>query len=134
MVIGGKKLMSSHPPEKRLRPTHHTPLTTQHSPQGPELLGEVLSRLFVSRGWGRRQERLRLEQAWAETAGSDYARQTRVGGLRRGVLDVVVGSSVLMQELAHYHKRRLLEALRQRLPGVPITDLRFRAGVVNEES
>jgi predicted nucleic acid-binding Zn ribbon protein len=101
---------------------------------GPELLGEILSRLFVARGWGRRQDRLRLEQAWVEAAGGDYIRQTRVGGLRRGVLEVVVGSSVLLQELAHFHKRRLLEALRQRLPGVSITDLRFRAGVVNEES
>lgn len=102
--------------------------------KGPELLGEVLSRLFIARGWGRRQDRLRLEQAWAEAAGPEHARQTRVGGLRRGVLEVVVGNSVLLQELAHFHKRRLLEALRGRLTGLPITDLRFRAGVVNEES
>ena len=102
--------------------------------KGPELLGEVLSRLFIARGWGRRQDRLRLEQAWAEAAGAEHARQTRVGGLRRGVLEVVVGNAVLLQELAHFHKRRLLEALRSRLPGTAITDLRFRAGVVNEES
>ena len=40
------------------------------------------------------------------------------------------GNAVLLQELTHFHKRRLLEQLRQRLPGTPITDLRFRAGVV----
>ena len=28
--------------------------------QGPELVGEILSRLFAARGWGRRQDRLRL--------------------------------------------------------------------------
>ena len=41
-----------------------------------------------------------------------------------------VTGAVLMQELAHYHKRRLLEALRAKLPGTPLTDLRFRAGVI----
>ena len=48
------------------------------------------------------------------------------------VLEIEVGSAVLLQELAHYHKRKLLEQIRKRLPGVTVTDLRFRAGVVNE--
>lgn len=105
-------------------------------PKGPEPLGEILARLFTARGWGRRQDRLRLEEAWADavTACGLAVRQTRVGALRRGVLEVVVGDGVLMQELAHYHKRRLLEHLRRRLAGVSLTDLRFRAGVVNEQS
>jgi predicted nucleic acid-binding Zn ribbon protein len=101
--------------------------------QGPELLGEILSRLFTARGWGRRQDRLRLEQAWAAAVMPEAAAHTRVAGLRRGVLEVTVGNSVLLQELAHFHKRRLLEALRLRLPGVTVTDLRFRAGVVDEK-
>ena len=101
--------------------------------KGPELVGEILSRVFTARGWGRRQERLRLERAWAEAVGPEAARQTRVGGLRRGVLEVVVGNAVLLQELAHYHKRRLLEQLRGRLPGTNVTDLRFRAGVIKHE-
>ena len=100
--------------------------------KGPELLGEILSRLFTARGWGRRQERLRFEQAWADAVGADMATQTRVGGLRRGVLEVTVGNGVLLQELAHYQKRRLLEQLRKRLAGTTITDIRFRAGVVKE--
>ena len=98
--------------------------------KGPELLGEILSRLFVARGWGRRQAQLRLEQAWAEAVGPEEAEQTRVAGLRRGVLEVTVGNAVLLQELAHYQKRRLLEQLRSRLPGTTLTDLRFRAGVI----
>ena len=100
--------------------------------RGPESLGEVLSRLFTARGWGRLQGRLHLEKAWVEVAGAEFARQTRVGALRRGVLEVVVGNAVLLQELAHFHKRRLLEQLRRRLPGTPLTDLRFRAGVVGD--
>jgi predicted nucleic acid-binding Zn ribbon protein len=98
--------------------------------RGPERLGEILGRLFAARGWGRRQERLRLEQAWAEAAGPEHAAHTRANSLRRGVLEVVVDNAVLLQELAHYHKRRLLEQLRRRLPGTSLNDLRFRAGVL----
>jgi predicted nucleic acid-binding Zn ribbon protein len=98
--------------------------------RGPEGLGEILSRLFTARGWGRRQGRLHLEKAWEEAAGKDLAQQTRVGALRRGVLEVTVANAVLLQELTHFHKRRLLEELRLRLPNTPLTDLRFRAGVV----
>ena len=97
-------------------------------PKGPEPLGEILSRVFTARGWGRKQDRLRLEQAWAEAVGPEHVPHTRLNGLRRGVLEVEVTGAVLMQELAHYHKRKLLERLRERLPGTTLTDLRFRAG------
>jgi predicted nucleic acid-binding Zn ribbon protein len=101
--------------------------------KGPEALGEILSRLFAARGWGRRQDRLRLEETWREIVGPQGAAHTRVNALRRGVLEVRVDNAVLMQELANFQKRRLLEQLRTRLPGVTFTDLRFRAGVINPE-
>jgi predicted nucleic acid-binding Zn ribbon protein len=103
------------------------------SPRQPEKLGEILSRLFAARGWGRRHERTRLEEAWSAAIGDSDASHTRVGLLRRGVLEVVVDSAVLLQELAHFRKRSLLEKLRTRLPGVTINDLRFRTGAMNSE-
>jgi hypothetical protein len=45
---------------------------------------------------------------------------------------VIVGNGVLLQELAHFRKRKLLEQLRGQLPGIMITDLRFRAGVIKD--
>jgi predicted nucleic acid-binding Zn ribbon protein len=101
--------------------------------QGPEPLSEVLSRLFTARGWGRRQEQLRLEQAWAEVAGPEFAKHTRLGAMRRGILEIEVGNAALMQELAGFHKRRLLEGLKRKLSGVTLKDLRFRAGVMEKE-
>jgi predicted nucleic acid-binding Zn ribbon protein len=71
-----------------------------------------------------------LEKAWAEVVGPEHAAHSRPGALRRGVLEVIVDNAVLLQELAHYHKRRLLEQLRRQLPDTPLTDLRFRAGVL----
>lgn len=102
--------------------------------KGPEPLRDILGRLFAARGWGRRQDRLRLEDAWALAAGPKVAAHTRPGALRRGVLEVMVDNAVLLQELAHYQKRQLLEQLRARLPGVTLHDLRFKAGVVGTEA
>src|SRR5438874_10368758 len=99
---------------------------------GPESIAEILSRLFTARGWGRRQDRLRLEQAWAEVAGPELAKQTRVGAIRRGVLEIETSNASLLQELAGFHKRRLLDGLKTKLTGVPLKDLRFRAGVIEE--
>jgi hypothetical protein len=71
---------------------------------------------------------LHLERAWSAVVPPEYADHTRVLGLRRGILEVDVNGAALLQELAHFHKRRLLEALRDQLPGQPLKELRFRAG------
>ena len=96
-------------------------------PKGPENIGEIMSRLFAARGWGRKQERLRLERAWAEAVGAEYAPNTRVVAIRRNIFEVEVRGTILLQELAQFSKRRLLEGLRKLLPGVTINDLRFRS-------
>jgi predicted nucleic acid-binding Zn ribbon protein len=95
---------------------------------GPEPIGEILGRLFAARGWGRRQGRLQLEEAWREAAGPKAAEHTRVAGVRRGIMEVLVDNAVLMQELAGFRKRKLLEALRGRLTNVTLHDLKFKAG------
>ena len=111
-----------------MRNAKRRPGTPSPTPSGPELIKDILARLFTARGWGRRQERLHIERAWAEAVGPEYERQTRVLGLKRGVLEVEVANAVLLQELAHFHKRRLLEQLRGRLAGICVNDLRLRAG------
>jgi predicted nucleic acid-binding Zn ribbon protein len=100
--------------------------------RGPEPLGEIISRLFAERGWARKQDRLRLERAWVEAVGPELARHTQPLAIRRGVLEVVVGNAVLLQELSQFHRRTILHKLRAALTGVTITDLRFRAGVVRD--
>jgi len=111
-----------------------TPGPRIHKESGPETLKEILSRLFTARGWGRRQGRLHLEKAWASAVGPEHANHTRVAGFRRGILEVEVNNGVLLQELAQFHKRRLLEALRSSLAGTTVTDLRFKAGTWNTDS
>lgn len=93
---------------------------------GPEPIGEIVARLFAARGWGRRQGQAQLESIWGEVVGPADASHTRVGALRRGVLEIIVDNAVLLQELSHFHKVRLLEQMRKRLPGSTVRDLRFR--------
>jgi len=95
---------------------------------GPERIGEILSKLFTARGWGRRNDQLHLEKAWEQCVAKEVAASTRVMALRRGVLEVEVKGSVLMQELSQFHKRKILAQLRGILQGKPLTDVRFRVG------
>lgn len=104
-----------------------------HKPDPPpEPIKEILSRLFTARGWGRRQGRLHLERAWSDAVGLEYEEQTRVLGLKRGIFEVEVASAVLVQELTHYHRRRLLQALRAKLPGQTVKELRFKVGTFDK--
>ena len=96
--------------------------------RGPEKITDILGRLFTSRGWGRKNDRLRVEAAWADAAGEALLKDTRVLGMKRGVLEVEVKNAVLMSELTQFHKRGLLATLRKSLPGVTLTDIKFRAG------
>ena len=62
--------------------------------KGPEKLSDVLGRLFTSRGWGRKNDRLRLESAWAAAAGEALLKDTAVLGMKRGVLEVAVRNEI----------------------------------------
>ena len=97
-----------------------------HLGQGPEPLADILSRLFVGRGLGAVEARCTLEAAWQEAVGEECSVRTRVGLLRRGVLEVLVRDAVLMHQLAGFEKRKLVERLQQRLGPQRIRELRFR--------
>jgi predicted nucleic acid-binding Zn ribbon protein len=100
-----------------------------HQPDpGPEKIGEILSRLFAQRGWGRRSARQQLEAAWAKVVEPTHEPHTRVASLRRSVLEIEVNDAVLLQELSSFHRRKLLEKVKAELPSSGIKELRFRAG------
>ena len=100
------------------------------SRRGPRALSEILGELFTVRGYGRLHARQELENAWNMAVGEAYCRQTRLGEVRRGVLDVTVAHSTLLEELAAFRKPALLAALRSDAPATTIHDIRFRVGTV----
>ena len=96
-------------------------------PKQPETIGNILSELMARRGFARIQSTEVLETAWRQAAGPLAAQYTRVGAIRRGVLEVIVANSTLVQELG-YQKSGILAELQQLLPDQGIKCLRFSAG------
>jgi predicted nucleic acid-binding Zn ribbon protein len=98
--------------------------------RGPKPLSEILGDLFASRGYGRLQALGELESAWNRAVGEPGCRQTKLGGVRRGTLNVTVAHPGLLEELSNFRKSDLLAALRRDAPGTPILDIRFRVGPI----
>ena len=97
---------------------------------GPRPISEILGDLFAARGYGGLRARQELEDAWNAAVGEPGCRQTLVGDVRRGVLNVTVAGSALLEELAAFRKPALLAALRQAAPATLIHDIRFRVGPI----
>ena len=100
------------------------------SRRGPRPLSDILGELFTVRGYGRLCARQELEHAWNTAVGEPFCRQTHLGEVRRGVLNVTVAHSTLLEELAAFRKPALLAALRSGAPATTIHDIRFRVGAV----
>jgi predicted nucleic acid-binding Zn ribbon protein len=102
-------------------------MSQRSQPRGPQAIGNVLSELMAKRGFARVQSAEALIAAWREAAGPLVAAYTRVGQLRAGTLEVMVGHSALVQELG-FQKQDLIAALARLLPDEQIKNLRFRVG------
>ena len=80
--------------------------------RGPRALSDILGDLFTARGYGRFLAQRELEEAWNAAVGEPPCRQTQLGEVRRGVLNVTVSHPALLEELAAFRKPELLAALR----------------------
>jgi Dna[CI] antecedent, DciA len=101
--------------------------------RGPRALSEILGELFTVRGYGRFRARQELEDAWNAAVGEPRCRQTQLGEVRRGVLNVTVSHPALLEELAAFQKPLLLAALRSGASSTTIHDIRFRVGLLGAE-
>ncbi len=96
---------------------------------GPQQIGIAIAELMARRGYGQVEWREQVWQAWQAAAGEYLASKCGVGHIRRGVLEVTVTSSSVLQELA-FRKQELLRKIRHSLPRANIRDLRFSVGEV----
>lgn len=93
----------------------------------PVRLGEALAELILRRGYAREQSQADLTTAWQTAAGEMLGRFTRVGQNKRGVVEVIVANSAIVQELT-FRKSELIATLVEQLPQEKIRDLKFRVG------
>ena len=98
---------------------------TASPPGGPQSIGNVLGELMAQSGFARVRANEALENAWRQAVGEAAAEYTRPGRIRRGVLEVGVANSTMIQELV-FQKTELLVSLRRLLPDTRIQDLRFQ--------
>lgn len=102
----------------------------QYYQREPQRVGNVVSQLLARSGYAQVQAADARAAAWKGTVDAATATQTRVGQLRRGVLQIHVSNSALVQELA-FQKTQLIAGLQQRLPELKLRDISFRVGSVN---
>jgi predicted nucleic acid-binding Zn ribbon protein len=95
----------------------------------PRHIGDILSGLMARRGYARVVSGGACADAWAEAAGAALASCTRATQVRRGVLEVMVGNSTMVQEIG-FRKTALLKRLVELLPDEKIRDLKLRVGPI----
>ena len=93
---------------------------------GPQHVSKALSELIALRGFARVQGDAQLQAAWDQAAGPDIAPLTRVGGLSRGTLNVLVANPALLAELNGFHKTNILKSLQQTRPEYKVKQLKFK--------
>ncbi|WP_437203989.1 DUF721 domain-containing protein [Planctomicrobium sp. SH664] len=91
----------------------------------PQTIGEVLSTLFALRGYGRVRSENQWGELWQKIVPAEYASQTRVLGVRNGVLSIGVANSALLSQLVAFHKVELFEKLKADSSAARIRDLKF---------
>lgn len=96
----------------------------------PKKISNVVAQVMQRRGYAQIENARQLQQAWQSVAGEGVARSTRVGRVRRRTLEVLVVSSLMMQELT-FQKQKLLTAMQRELPDAQIEKLRFRVGKID---
>jgi predicted nucleic acid-binding Zn ribbon protein len=95
----------------------------------PQRIGDILAQLMARRGYAREQSGQKCVDAWRDAAGPALAACSRATQVRRGVLEVLVNNSTMLQEIG-YRKQELLKRLAAALPEEGIRDLKLRLGPV----
>ena len=94
----------------------------------PRTIGSVMSRLLARTGYDREHGSEGIAAAWQQAAPASMQGCSQAGLVRRGVLDVFVSHSALVQEMG-FHKREVLARLGELVPAEGITDIRCRVMV-----
>lgn len=93
----------------------------------PKTLKSVINRVMARKGYGQRQTDNQVRDAWLEIVPDTLGPQTRVATVRRGVLEVYVGSPMALQQLT-FLQHQLIKQLKEKLPSANIKSLRFKLG------
>ena len=95
----------------------------------PKAVADVVAQVMQKKAYAEVRTAGELADAWRAAVPEPYAKQTTVGGIRNGVLEIVVANSLVAQELG-FQKEQLLESVQSKLPEAGIRQIRIKAGPV----
>ena len=98
-----------------------------HRRREPRRIADAINQLLARRGYAQGRSADQLLAAWTKVAGDPLARHSRPGVLQRGVLEIVVRNSTVLQELT-FQKDRMLKQLQAIEGKQVIRALRLRIG------
>ncbi|WP_425616357.1 DUF721 domain-containing protein [Anatilimnocola sp. NA78] len=90
-------------------------------------MGDVVGQLLVKRGYANVQQAASLDAVWNQAVGERFSSQTKAGQVKRGVLEVLVINSAVLQELT-FVKAKLVKSLAISAADQKIKDIKFRVG------
>ncbi|HMO13677.1 MAG TPA: DUF721 domain-containing protein [Pirellulaceae bacterium] len=100
-------------------------IRNQRFQRRPKTAGQLINALIASSGFAATKQNEQIEQAWFEVVGEKIAKNTRLGSIRKGKLQVYLQNASVKQHLTMI-KSELISALKQRIPGVTDIQLNVR--------
>ncbi len=88
-------------------------------------VGDYLGPALRALGMPSKKLTSRLIAAWEQASDPSWEHEARPDRFVGGVLVVAVDSAALRDELAQFHRARLLDVLKTALPGVSLVGIRF---------
>lgn len=96
----------------------------------PQRIADIVSALMARRGYARLQSSQLLGEVWQQVAGK-LANHTRPGNCQRGLWEIHVDNSAVLQEL-NFNKATLISDINRLAPDQQIKDLKFRLGQIRD--
>ena len=88
---------------------------------------QSISQMIAKKGYGQTTARQTVDEYWKQEVGDTLCSKSKPGILRRGVLEVIVQNSSVMQELV-FQKRQILRKFEANDQTRDIIDLKFKVG------
>jgi Dna[CI] antecedent, DciA len=96
----------------------------------PQRMGSIITQLIARRGYAQQKTTADFSKAWEAAVTKVGAEgKTRAGRISRGILEIFVVNSAVMQMLT-FHKKALAAEMKAAPGGQSIKDVRFKVGPI----
>jgi hypothetical protein len=87
-------------------------------------ISSIIDRLMLEKGYSVQQSRDLIEEQWRLAVGSLLSSQSKVGQIKRGVLQIFAANEIVRSEL-EFEKSKALKLLQAELPTMRITGVKI---------